>query len=228
MRKISRRSKPAAPVAAPVAPATTATNAAEAPAEVTSVMADESANLDTAPAEDQEPVKATTKRTAKAPGKAAAKSKAATEAEAEPAVPAVVDLPTLGAELAELAQLIQYERTIRCLPGEDFPLDTATGRLIRADIDQVLAAGDTFAGPQEVVDHLVQLRDVCRRLLSEVRFGDAPGRREPAGRTAARAARPRPPREYYPCLDGSTPPEPGLLGTPGPPVGMLAAVLSAA
>ena len=163
--------------------------------------------------------------------KAKPKPKTKPAAREEPA-PEPVDLAAVRAELSELTARINYERSVRCFPGEDFPLDSAMGRLIRADIDRICAASPmAAAGLDEFTARLVELRDVCRRLLAEVQFGDAPGRREPAGRIAARAAQPRPPREYYPCLDGPVPPEHTLAGAAdsegaGKPGGILAAMLS--
>lgn len=111
-------------------------------------------------------------------------------------------LADVRAELADLTTRIDRERQVRCLPGQDFPLDTAAGRQIKADIERLRSADPASVTVADAVVYFVELRDVCRRLLAEVCFGDSPGRRQATARATSKVGRQMMPREHFTCLDG--------------------------
>jgi hypothetical protein len=141
-----------------------------------------------------------------APGPAQNAAVRAGRAAPEPAAAAepAESLDQVRAELADLAARIERERKVRCLPGQDFPLDTATGRLLKADIERLHAVDPAVVAGGDTLAYFVDLRNVCRRLLAEVCFGDSPSRRQSPGRTIAKVGRQMMPREHFTCLDGPT------------------------
>ena len=140
-------------------------------------------------------------KVAKAARAAKAKIRRAEKAERAAAEPAE-SMEQVRAELADLTTRIQRERTVRCLPGHDFALDTATGRLIRADIERLRSIDPAAVAAADTLAYFVDLRNVCRRLLAEVCFGDSPNRRQSPARNSSKVGRQMMPREHFACLDG--------------------------
>ncbi|HEV2638879.1 MAG TPA: hypothetical protein VGX23_27285 [Actinocrinis sp.] len=114
----------------------------------------------------------------------------------------VQSLSEIRAELADLTVRIDRERQVRCLPGQDFALDSATGRLIRTDIERLRRIDPATVPQSQTMAYFGELRDVCRRLLAEVCFGDSPARRQSTARNASQVGRQMLPREHFACLDG--------------------------
>jgi hypothetical protein len=140
--------------------------------------------------------------------KAAKPAKPRTRAARQPPPEPVESLAGVRAELADLTTRIEHERQVRCLPGQDFPLDTATGRLIKADIERLRGIDPGSVTGAGTLPYFVELRNVCRRLLAEVCFGDSLSRRQTPGRAASNVGRQMMAREHFTCLDGPTAPPP--------------------